>query len=423
MFTNKADALKKFEKHSEETLFPMLDPADQAFIRSIAVRYRLTFQELRQLAENALDLRMWKQTPLPELWILLEQKSRIKNIQRKKDVIGLLNYHLENLRRKPKSYPPKGLDKPKAPKLQFELEDSNKRILGKCPVASEETVCCNLHTIDAVENCGFGCSYCTIQTFYGEKITFDKNFHQKLLALELDPNRFYHIGTGQASDSLMWGNRYDILHDLCEFAENNPNILLEFKTKSRNVHFFLRHSVPRNIVCSWTLNTATIIENEEHFTASIEQRLQAARQVADRNIRVAFHFHPLVFYDKWRDDYQRLATKVLGRFSPDEVLFISFGSVTFIKPAIKAIRQRRGASKILQMELVRDPKGKLTYPDHIKEEMFSAMYQNFKPWHDRVFFYLCMEKAKLWNSTFGFSYPSNETFEREFGRATMGKLL
>ena len=78
---------------------------------------------------------------------------------------------------------------------------------------------------------------------------------RKLKKIELDPRRFYHFGTGQSSDSLVWGNKNGILDDLCTFARANPNVLLEFKTKSANIAYFLDHEIPENIVCSWSLNT------------------------------------------------------------------------------------------------------------------------------------------------------------------------
>jgi spore photoproduct lyase len=285
-----------------------------------------------------------------------------------------------------------------------------------CPVASEETVCCNLRTIDAVENCGMGCSYCAVQTFYGDEVVFDAKLKEKLEAIELEDDRFYHIGTGQSSDALMWGNQHGLIDDLCDFARAHPNVLLEFKSKSKNVAYFLKHPTPPNIVLSWSLNTPTVIRNEEHFSASLEQRLRAARQVADRGIKLAFHFHPMVHYDCWQEDYAALAAAVTEQFDPSEVLFISLGSVTFIKPVIKALRQRATPTKMLQMEMVPGAKGKLSYPHELKVEMFGHMYEAFAPWQDDVFFYLCMEQASLWHSTFGFAYETNEAFEIEFGR-------
>jgi hypothetical protein len=50
------------------------------------------------------------------------------------------------------------------------------------------------------------------------------------------------------------------------------------------------------------------------------------------------------------------------------------------------------------------------------------MYETFSPWRERVFMYLCMEKAAIWENAFGYVYRSNEEFERDFGLKTMNKL-
>ena len=106
---------------------------------------------------------------------------------------------LYTLKRSPKSYPTDGTTSPTRPPLKIIAEESDKQIFGSCPVASDKTVCCNLRTIDAVENCAFACSYCTIQTFYGEQVVFHKNLKEKLQGIELEEDRFYHIGSGQSS--------------------------------------------------------------------------------------------------------------------------------------------------------------------------------------------------------------------------------
>ena len=79
------------------------------------------------------------------------------------------------------------------------------------------------------------------------------------------------------SDSLAWGNRHGVLDALFGFAREHPNARLELKTKSDRIDYLLRHEIPHNVVCSWWLNTDTIIRNEEHGTATLNGRLQAAR--------------------------------------------------------------------------------------------------------------------------------------------------
>ena len=113
---------------------------------------------------------------------------------------------------------------------------------------------------------------------------------------------------------------------------------------------------------------------------------------------------------------------LLELFSPEEVLFVAFGARTVIKPVIQKIRKLGQFTKILQMDLVPDPHGKLTYPDDIKVKMFNEILQAITPWRDKVFMYLCMEKASIWEGTFGSVYDTNEEFEQDFGEKTMCKL-
>ncbi len=419
------DYTEKYNSYIQQTYYAKLENENQTFIRDVAFATQLTFQEFRRVVEAARDLSMWGEGTLAGWWNVTNPHIELNEPALTKEVfLNRLDEYLSGLKVNPKTYPAEGLEKPKQrAHLKLAEQHSDKKIFGMCPVASEETVCCNLKTIDAVENCAFGCSYCTIQTFYSDSFTFDADFAKKLKNIELDPNRFYHFGTGQSSDSLIWGNRNGNLDALFDFAWQNPNILLEFKTKSNNINHLLNtEELPPNIVCSWSMNTPTIIANEEHFTADLNERITAARKVADRGVKVSFHFHPMIYYNGWDEDYPEVAKILLKQFDASEVLFISFGSITMIKPAMKKIRNLGNTTKILQMELVPDPHGKLTYPDDVKVEIFSRLYRQFESWQDKVFFYLCMEKAEIWQNTFGFVYPNNETFEKDFLQKCMSKI-
>jgi spore photoproduct lyase len=410
------DYTQKFESFGGRTMYDKLDARDRRAIREAAFAYRLTFQEFRQVVEYGRDLAMWGEAPLSQ-W--LETRGDTGANDKKSKLLTDLQAHVRTLKKRPKAY---SASQPLRPVTRVSRpvvsRKSGKAIFGMCPVASPKTVCCNLRTIDAVENCVFGCSYCAVQTFYNDEITFDDDLAAKLEAISLDPDRPYHIGTGQSSDSLAWGNRNGALGSLLAFAARHPNVLLEFKTKSDNVRYLIENEVPPNIVCSWSMNTPTIIDNEEHFTANLERRLFAARQVADRGIKVAFHFHPMVYYEGWREDYIALAGRIVGAFTPSEVAFMSLGSVTLTKPVIRKIREAGNPTRILQMEMVADPHGKLTYPDAVKIEMFNTMLSALAPWCQNVFTYLCMEKSEIWERTLERTYQDNEAFELDFARHT-----
>jgi spore photoproduct lyase len=412
----------KFARISKVAVLAALPERERSFIQEKAHKYRFTFQELRLITEMALDFSMWNEPSIVESWphnpLPDDFAKKTKNY-----IIQSLRARWESLKRTPHSYHTFSASvRPKPKKPELVSGSKHKLALGHCPVASHKTRCCNLLTLDAVENCGFGCSYCTIQPFYhGAKIHFDDGFATKLRTLKLDPDQVYHIGTGQSSDSLMWGNKHGILEALFEFASENPNVLLELKTKSKNIAYLQKHEVPKNIICTWSLNTPIIINHEEHFTASLGERLAAARKVANRGGVVGFHLHPMVYYDNWKQDYADLFNLLQAMFDPSEVAMLSIGTLTFIKPMLKQIRSKNFKSKILQMPLV-DSDGKLSYPEETKIQMFSWAYNGFKGWHDRVFFYLCMENPKLWKPVFGFEYPSNEVFETAMKKSYRAKI-
>ncbi|NCB55264.1 MAG: hypothetical protein EOM49_10100 [Epsilonproteobacteria bacterium] len=405
------DKKAHFEKACENTAFQSLHVRTQDFLKHKADAYRLSFSQIQQLIVIAVDLQMWGEA-IETFW---EDKES------KKEALAHLQNRYEALKTMPKQYP----EKPASfDKESFVLEEVNKETLGlgSCPVASPKTRCCNLMTLDAVESCGFDCSYCSIQSFYkNNTITFDKTFAEKLERLELDPARTYHIGTGQSSDSLMWGNRSGVLEALFAFARKNPNVILELKSKSDTIAYLLENDVPKNVLCTWSLNPQVIIDNEEKRAASLQARIQSARALADKGVLVGFHFHPIVLFEGWHEAYTAIAHELTNIFTCKEVALVSMGTLTFIKPVLKKIRLRAQKSKILQMPLV-DANGKYSYPLALKEQMFSTLYQALKPWHNDVFFYLCMEDESLWQKVFGHEYANNEAFEEAMLKAYAQKI-
>ncbi len=409
--------IHKFHTAIQNTFYTNLPLDEQEFIKNKALELHFSVQELKQIITIARDLEMWNEKTIREIF---------PDHNQKKVVFSRLRSAYEAIQNKMNSYENFTLKNiPKEQKFTFKVAEKQGFGLGLCPVASEKTRCCNLLTLDAVESCGFDCSYCSIQSFYNQNtITFDSSFKDKLLKLELDPNKTYHIGTGQASDSLMFGNREGVLDALFEFAFKNPNVILEFKTKSDNIKHFLENDVPPNILCTWSLNTKTIIENEEHLTASLDKRVNAARKLADKGVKVGFHFHPIVEYVGYLDEYKEVYNKLTSEFSPSEVALISFGTLTFIKPVIKQLRGREFRTKITQIDHV-DASGKTSYPDTTKVEMFKHAYESFSAWQkgeDKVFFYLCMEEHQMWAKTFGYQYATNNDFESAMLGAYSKKL-
>ncbi|MGE4584252.1 MAG: radical SAM protein [Sphaerochaeta sp.] len=406
----------------DHPLFASLPPEEQAYLLQLDERYQFSFQQQRQLIESACDLAMWKAGSL-KMWI---DETSCEHVSGKKRAGALLSDHLQRMERE-RSMPTRYQD--------FEVEQrftdkyrslfvSTDKLMGRCPcpVDGEKTRCCNLKTLDVVQQCAFGCSYCSIQSFYNShEIRVVKNLSQRLQDLEL-PEETWHIGTGQSSDSLLWGNDYGTLDALSHLARRYPELIIELKTKSHRSDY-LKLDLPMNMVSTWSLNAPTIIEKEEHLTATLQQRLDAAKQARDKGRIIGFHLHPMVYFDGWQEEYGQLIEEVTRSFRAEEVMLFSLGTLTFTKAVLRQMRADGHQSRILDMQLT-PASGKYSYPLETKERMFRFVYEQFPDaWKQGTpFFYLCMEDPSLWEPVFGFSYPDDRTFEAAMKRAYQGFL-
>ena len=374
-------------------------------------------QKLEAVKEEA-DLVQWKE----ESFCLSYKREKENKDGREGDrYIKALRKYMSTLRESETDYSGFFPEVRKNPKIKALTEDQ-KLVLSRCPcpVDGEKTRCCKIRTLDAVMQCAFGCSYCSIQAFYNEnEIKIVSNLEEKLDNLEITDD-VWHIGTGQASDSLLLGDDYGTLSALSSFAEKHPDIVIELKSKSKRDVF--SHPWPKNMVFTWSLNAPTIIEKEEHFTASLIERLEDAEKARDNGNLVGFHIHPMFYFKGWEDEYKYVVDEITSRFSPSDILMIGIGTLTFTKAVMKRLREMGAESKVLEMELV-DAAGKYSYPLDKKEKMFRHIYSSFpKEYKDNIFFYLCMEDPSLWMKCLGREYSCDKDFEMDMKRFYLSKI-
>lgn len=406
----------------EHPLFDTLPHSAQTYLKALHAEYSFSFQEQRQVVETVSDILQWKMGPL-ERWFDEAATRNVQGRKRTKALVSNLLKRVSEERKSPTVYTDFFPSERLPDKYQSVIKHTEK-IMGRCPcpVEGEKTRCCNLKTLDAVEQCAFGCSYCSIQSFYNKsEIQVVGNLQERLQAIKLDDDT-WHIGTGQSSDSLLWGNDYGTLDALATLARRYPKTVIELKTKSHRTDW-LAMDLPPNIVATWSLNAPTIIEKEEHLSATLSQRLTAARQAADKGIPVGFHLHPMVYFEGWQDEYSSVIEEVTATFKAEEVVMFSFGTLTFTKAVLRTLRSQVRESRILDMELTAAA-GKYSYPLSTKQKMFGHAYSCFpKEWkHEGVFFYLCMEDPSLWEPTFGYSYPDDRSFEAAMKEAYQSKV-
>ncbi len=415
---------KAFQAVDAETRGRMT-PEDLTLLFRLERDFAFTFQQLRLFSRWSLDCASWGETGFrSQALAAIDTASLGPGNPRQKGeaVFTAAQRTYQDLAAKAKSYPAES-PKEKLPAHKFVEKELKGRIFRLCPAASEKAVCCNLKVLNIVDNCAMACSYCVLQNHYDEAvIAVPANLKAKLAEISLDPGKLYRIGTGEYSDSLLWGNKNGILRDLCDFALANPNAILELKSKSANVSWILENEIPANVCCTWSLNPQIIVANEEHKTASLDRRLEAARLVADKGVKVGFHFHPMFYFEGWEEEYQTLIARVIATFRPEEVLWVSLGCITLLKGFAQDFRLKYRHSKLLQMETETTPDGKITYAFAVREKLYRNALLALEPWRDSVFRYMCMEHKPMWDAVMGFAYPNMAVFDDAFNASAFAKL-
>ncbi len=288
--------------------------------------------------------------------------------------------------------------------------------LKKCP-GTEGSVCCNYFVINFASNCPMDCSYCYLQDYLAHNAAL-KVFGniEDLLgeARELFSRQrgfFFRVGTGEITDSLALDSYVGFSELLVPFFAEQPNAFLELKTKSNCVDRLLRLNPKEKVVVSWSMNPPRIIEQEEHLTATFEERLAAAYDCQQAGYKLGFHLDPIIEYEGWNEDYRNMIERIFAVLDDRRIAWISMGVLRNTPNLKRIMRGRFPHSQILTGEQILCPDGKLRYFHPLRVNMYRQMLQWIREVSPTVFVYLCMESREVWEQVFGFA----PTCEKELG--------
>jgi spore photoproduct lyase len=303
-----------------------------------------------------------------------------------------------------------------AAKTKLYLTRHEGEFLKKCP-GSEGQVCCNYFVINFASNCPMDCSYCYLQEYLADnpELKVYSNVDDLLTQADelLSRHRrfFFRIGTGEITDSLALDPYIGFARELIPFFAEQPNALLELKTKSDCIDGLLGLDPKERVVVAWSMNPQSVIDMDEHGTATLTERLVAARRCQDAGYRLGFHFDPMVEYLNWQEDYEDLVDQIFNSIDWRRVSWLSMGVLRETPRLKRTIRERFPRTQILTGEQVLCPDGKLRYFHPLRVDMYRTMLYWIRRAAPTVKVYLCMESKEVWQQVFGFA-PS---CERELG--------
>jgi spore photoproduct lyase len=258
--------------------------------------------------------------------------------------------------------------------------------------------------------CVMDCAYCILQSYFHPPVlqyfVNDQDLRSELGSL-FEQDCITRIGTGEFTDSLIWEHWTDAAAQLVAMFAHQDRAVLELKTKTTNVSKLFRQQHHQKTILAWSLNTETVIREQERGTASLRARLTAAAECQKRGYPLAFHFDPIIIYKGCEEEYRAVIQQLFDVVSPQDVVWISMGTFRFM-PALKSIIQRRFPdSKIVYGEFISGMDGKMRYFKPLRIRMYQLMVKWITTLAPDVCLYLCMEDDDVWQRSFGFK-PSDK---------------
>ena len=207
------------------------------------------------------------------------------------------------------------------------------------------------------------------------------------------------MGTGEFMDSLALKEMDDINMQFYDVVNNNKELIFEFKTKSDRIDKFMQREALNNIVLSWSLNPASIIEKQEHLTAPLEKRIQAASTVAKHGYSVALHLDPIFMEDDILDEYLDLIDKALTSIPTQNIRWISMGGFRYTEELKLSMLERTGIVRNpLCSEFIKCSDGKYRYPRFRRTKYYDELGKKISK-YAKIKTYMCMEDNTMWNRT------------------------
>jgi spore photoproduct lyase len=292
-------------------------------------------------------------------------------------------------------------------KRSLVLQRHRGAFLRHCPAGTSGLVCCNYLVVNLASNCPMDCSYCFLQDYLADAPALTAYSNVEAALAEIDavvrnrPQRDFRIGTGELSDSLALDPLTGLSRMLVPFFAARRNAVLELKTKTACVDTLLELDPGGQVVVSWSVNASAVIERDEPGTASLAERLQAARRVIAGGYRVGLHFDPLVEFDGWEQGYGDAVDAIAAAVAPSSIAWISLGSLRLSPGLAQAVRRRPAPGHVLGAELVPGADGKARVWRGLRLRMYRFMAERLRAAFAPAPLYLCMEPPAVWERVMG----------------------
>ncbi len=161
-------------------------------------------------------------------------------------------------------------------------------------------------------SCPGKCEYCYLSTNLGSAsylriyVNIDEILEAVSKHIKKEEGKIVTFEASSSSDPVAVEHLTGSLKKLIEYFAELEQGRLRVVTKFPFVNNLLNIEHNNHTKFRFSINSAYVIDNFEHLTGSLEERLIAAKKIQNANYPLGFIIAPLMIYDGWEEGYTHL---------------------------------------------------------------------------------------------------------------------
>ncbi|MBS4839874.1 spore photoproduct lyase [Clostridium sp.] len=175
------------------------------------------------------------------------------------------------------------------------------------------------YQLPLVSGCMGRCEYCYLNTQLGDKLfvrvftNIDDVLNRAKEYIEERLPQITIFEGAATSDPIPLEPYTNALKKTIEFIGKEEKGRFRFVTKYNDVDTLLDAKHNNHTEIRFSINTPTVINTYEHYTASIDKRIEAAVKVANAGYKIGFIIAPIFIYDNWQKEYKDLIENIKSK--------------------------------------------------------------------------------------------------------------
>jgi len=191
-------------------------------------------------------------------------------------------------------------------------------------------------------NCIYDCRYCFLQGMYRSAhyvvfVNYERFFDGMAEKLNNHGGEDVWFFSGYDCDSLALEPVTGFVRELLAWLRRHPRAQVELRTKSTQIRSLFETAPLSNVVIAYSLTPDQTAATLEHKAPSVEKRLAALAELAERGWNVGLRFDPVLYELRYQDLYQKLFEDVFDRVPQNSIHSVTLGPFRMPKPYFRNV--------------------------------------------------------------------------------------